>query len=103
MSWWTDPSSKHAFILSWVSAVLTAGAAAAGLIFFMVRMVAVKSTDIDPLSLYLLSELGLTLQPQPFLPGIWIRTLFGLWIGKLRGFLIECGGALAILLPGRNN
>lgn len=38
MIWWSEPTSKHAFILSWISVVLTAGAAAAGLIFFMVRM-----------------------------------------------------------------
>lgn len=36
MSWWNEPTAKDAFILSWISVVLTAGAAFAGIVFFTV-------------------------------------------------------------------
>lgn len=34
MSFWNNPTSKDAFVLSWVSVVLTSMAAIAGLVFF---------------------------------------------------------------------
>lgn len=37
MSWWSEPTSKHAFILSWISVALTAAAASAGILFFTVN------------------------------------------------------------------
>jgi hypothetical protein len=36
MSWWSDPTAKHAFILAWASVVLEAIAASAGVIFYLV-------------------------------------------------------------------
>jgi divalent metal cation (Fe/Co/Zn/Cd) transporter len=34
MSWWRDPTSKHAFLISWVGVVLELSAAIVGLIYW---------------------------------------------------------------------
>lgn len=34
MPWWNDPTSKHAFNLAWISVIVEAGAAFAGLLYF---------------------------------------------------------------------
>ena len=36
--WWHEPNSHHAFILAWISVVLTAVAAVAGIAFFIVSL-----------------------------------------------------------------
>ena len=34
MSWWSDPTSKHAFLISWVGVILELSAAIVGLIYW---------------------------------------------------------------------
>jgi len=34
MSWWNNPTSKHAFLISWAGVILELGAATAGLIYW---------------------------------------------------------------------
>lgn len=34
MSWWSDPTSKHAFLISWIGVLLEGTAAVVGLVYW---------------------------------------------------------------------
>lgn len=44
MSCWSEPNSKHAFALSWVSTLVTVGFAITGVVYYVVSLLYLEST-----------------------------------------------------------
>ena len=44
MSCWSEPNSKHAFALSWVSTIVTVGFAITGVVYYVVSLLYLELT-----------------------------------------------------------
>ena len=54
MEWWNNPTSKHAFILAWISVILEFFASFGGVALYMVRRCLFSTLSCCVLGLYLL-------------------------------------------------
>jgi len=44
MSCWSEPNTKHAFVLSWISTIVTVGFAITGVVYYVVSLLYLEST-----------------------------------------------------------